>query len=233
MSLPYLATMIPGLESEVVFFITPAGHQALLSASGRVASMLERGQEPKLDSQIDDARCCGRGGLSLVGSVAVVEVAGPVIASMSRCQAEMWGCTSQDALAHTLRRVRDDANVKGVALKLDCPGGSAPGSEELIGLVAEIAAKKPMAAVVGTCATSLAAFLSAACREVVASQNAVIGSIGEVMNLVDSSKAFEMAGLKAHAVTEQRLKPVGAPGVPITQEMIDNIAALVRDQIEP
>jgi hypothetical protein len=55
-------------------------------------------------------------------------------------------------------------------------------------------------------------------RKVYANATALIGSIGCYMVLVDSSKAYEAAGLKTHVISSGGMKGLGADGTPITDE---------------
>ena len=161
MTIPPTATSAhPFLGTEVAWMIYGG---ALPALAARMRSGLPPVlPEPKADASTSDEYCCGAGGLSMVGPVAVVDVTGPIMSSFSRRMAEYCGCTSMDAAVQTVRRVADDANVGGVVFRFNSPGGSVAGSEELIAAISACAAKKPTAALVQNMACSLAAFAAAA-----------------------------------------------------------------------
>lgn len=230
-SLPIAHAAHPLLGTEVAWMIYGG---ALPALAARMRSGLPPVlPEPKADASTNDEYCCGAGGLSMVGPVAVVDVTGPIMASFSRRMAEYCGCTSMDAAVQTVRRVADDANVGGVVFRFNSPGGSVAGSEELIAAIAACAAKKPTAALVQNMACSLAAFAAAACGQIVAAQNAVVGSIGGIIDLYDWSKYYAEEGVESVAITDQPFKALGIPGQPVTPEMRANLLQLVRDQIAP
>ena len=216
-------------HSELAWMISPTALPAIVSM------FRQRQGTPiaRADSQASDERCCGTGGLSMVGPVAVVEISGPIFSSMTRMEAEWLGCTSMEAAAATVRRCATDEAVRGVVIRFNCPGGSVPGSEELLGAIAECKARKPMCAMAANMACSLAAFAGAACGEFVASQNAIVGSVGGIIDVTDWSKAFAAAGIESVAITDQPLKALGIPGQAVTAEMRQNLLQLVRDQVAP
>lgn len=215
--------------SELAWMISPTALPAIVS-------MLRQRQGTPMAAaggHASDEHCCGTGGLSMVGPVAVVEVMGPIFSSMSRDEARWFGCTSMEALTATIRRAATDTAVRGGVLRLDCPGGSVPGSEDLMAAIAEFRAQKPLCALAANMACSLAAFAGAACGEFVASQNAIIGSIGGIIDVTDWSKAFAAAGVESVALTDQPLKALGIPGQAVTAEMRANLMQLIRDQVAP
>ena len=214
---------------EIAWLLSP------LSLPAIVASFSQRAEIPDTvaDAELDDETCCGAGGLSMVGPVAVIEISGPIMVSLDRMRAEWYGCTSMDAAVATVRRVCSDETVKGCVVRFNSPGGSVAGSEELIGALAELAGKKPTCALVDRMACSLAMFAAAACGEVVASQNAIVGSIGAIVDLYDFSKAYAAAGVESVAITDQPLKALGIPGQAVTSDMRENLLQLVRDQVGP
>lgn len=230
-SLPIAHAAHPFLGTEVAWMIYGGALPAL--AARMRAGLPPVLPEPKADASTGDEYCCGAGGLSMVGPVAVVDVTGPIMASFSRRMAEYCGCTSMDAAVQTVRRVADDANVGGVVFRFNSPGGSVAGSEELIAAIAACAAKKPTAALVQNMACSLAAFAAAACGQIVAAQNAVVGSVGGIIDLYDWSKYYAEEGVESVAITDQPFKALGIPGQPVTPEMRANLLQLVRDQIAP
>jgi signal peptide peptidase SppA len=214
---------------ELTWMISPTALPAIVSM------LRQRPGTPMAaaEGHASDDHCCGAGGLSMVGPVAVVEVLGPIFSSMSRDEARWYGCTSMEALTATIRRAATDTAVRGGVLCLDCPGGSVPGSEELLAAIAEFKALKPLCALAANMACSLAAFAGAACGEFVAAQNAIVGSVGGIIDVTDWSRSFAAAGVESVALTDQPLKALGIPGQAVTPEMRANLLQLIRDQVAP
>lgn len=83
-----------------------------------------------------------------------------------------------DGLARVLRRVRTDARVKAVVLRVNSPGGSAIASETIRRELALIGRTKPVVVSMGTVAASGGYWISTAATRVFAEPNTITGSIG-------------------------------------------------------
>lgn len=83
-----------------------------------------------------------------------------------------------DALARELRRVRTDADVAAVVLRVNSPGGSAIASETIQRELALIKREKPVVVSMGTVAASGGYWITTAASRVFAEPNTITGSIG-------------------------------------------------------
>ncbi len=97
------------------------------------------------------------------------------------------GMIGGDALARELRRVRANAKVKAVVLRVNSPGGSAIASEKIQRELALMRTKKPVVVSMGTVAASGGYWISTAASLVFAQPNTITGSIG-VFSLVPNIK---------------------------------------------
>ncbi|QJR38068.1 signal peptide peptidase SppA [Gemmatimonas groenlandica] len=93
------------------------------------------------------------------------------------------------SMARELRRVRNDAKVKAVVLRVNSPGGSAIASEQIQRELTLIAKKKPIVVSMGTVAASGGYWISTAAVRVFAQPNTITGSIG-VFSLVPNIKTL-------------------------------------------
>jgi len=220
----------PYLASTLTLMMTYPAANALAArmASTQVPSVL-----PVMDSGESERYCCGAGGVTMVGSAALLDVVGPIMIGMPPQWGRVFGCMSTEALAETVRRLKDDTRVKGLAIRMACPGGSTPGSEAIIKAVAEFSAAKPSLCIVAHESCSLAQFIGAACRKVVASQNAILGSIGEMVCVEDWSGWSKQNGVESIAITDQDLKAFGLSMHAVTPDMRANVLDMVRDQVGP
>ena len=91
------------------------------------------------------------------------------------------------SLARELRRVRNDAKVKAVVLRVNSPGGSAIASEQIQRELMLIRKAKPIVVSMGTVAASGGYWISTAAARVFAQPNTITGSIG-VFALVPNIK---------------------------------------------
>lgn len=121
------------------------------------------------------------------------------------------------------RRIRAcvDSGDWGICLHINSPGGHIEGQQELLDEVrhARTAGVK-MYAYVSDMACSAAYWLAACCESVYSSRMAVVANIGAYAVLLDSSKNYEMEGLKVVVVRSGENKGLGVPGTPVDDKVI-------------
>jgi protease-4 len=78
----------------------------------------------------------------------------------------------------TIDGLTDDANVRGVVVRINSPGGSATASEEVRRALDRLAAKKPLAISMGELAASGGYWITCIGRPIVAEAGTITGSIG-------------------------------------------------------
>lgn len=106
-----------------------------------------------------------------------------------------------DALARDLRRLRRDARVKSVVLRVNSPGGSVIASERIQRELALINVAKPVVVSMGSLAASGGYWISTASRQIFAQPNTITGSIG-VFAIVPNVRGFA----NTHGVTFDTVK---------------------------
>lgn len=77
-----------------------------------------------------------------------------------------------------LRKLKDDKNVKAVVFRVNSPGGSAFGSEQIWYALEELKAKKPVVVSMGNYAASGGYYISCGADYIVAEPTTLTGSIG-------------------------------------------------------
>lgn len=122
-------------------------------------------------------------------------------------------------LEQQMRNIAEDDTIRAVVIDIDSPGGRAQGVEQAALSIRECAAagKKIYGWTEGVCA-SAGYFLAAACDELYAHQDAIVGSISTICAGVDDSRAWEMEGLELKLVATGSLKAMGHPGKRWTEE---------------
>ncbi len=137
------------------------------------------------------------------------------------------GLVSYEGISAQLRDVRDDDEVKAVALDLDSPGGEATGMYAVAALVREVAAKKPVVAIVNDMAASAAYGIASAATEIVVSPTSMVGSIGVVLTHIDRSGEMSNKGLKATFIYAGAHKVDGHPFGPLSEAVKADLQAEV------
>ena len=82
-----------------------------------------------------------------------------------------------------LRKLKDDEDVKAVVLRVNSPGGSAYGSEQIWYAVSELKKEKPVIVSMGDYAASGGYYISCNADTIVAEPTTLTGSIG-ILSLI-------------------------------------------------
>ena len=171
-------------------------------------------------------------GYVLEGSVAVIPISGVMLPGRDAFL-DWFGAdyTATPEVTAAIRAADQDDAVDSIMFAVDSPGGHVKGVADLDAAV--LAASKPTHAhAVGTMA-SAALWPSVRADRVTADPSAVVGSIGVMAAVDDSSKAFEEAGVKRHLISTGPLKGQGTPGVPVSDEALAEVRAIVEAHFEP
>ncbi len=110
------------------------------------------------------------------------------------------GITAQ-GFAQQIRRLREDAEVTAVVVRIDSPGGSALASDLLWHELRRLAERKPVVASVGDMAASGGYYLASATQKIVAEKTSWVGSIGVVGGKFTFGEALADYGVTAHTFT--------------------------------
>jgi len=128
------------------------------------------------------------------GSIAVISMSGPVQKNDQFC-----GPVGTATIGRWIKDAEANVNIDGIILKVDSPGGTVDGTEDLARTIKN--AKKPIVAYVDGLAASAAYWISSSADEVIANgKTAMIGSIGTMIKLADIQPVLEKAGVKFHEI---------------------------------
>ena len=92
-----------------------------------------------------------------------------------------------DKFVRTLQEIQNDETVKGVVLRVNSPGGSAFGSEQIWNAVEQLKRVKPVAVSMGDYAASGGYYLSCGANRIFANPTTLTGSIG-IFGLVPNAQ---------------------------------------------
>lgn len=139
--------------------------------------------------------------------VAVVELYGSI-----------GGAIRSQQYAPAFKSLREDGRVKAVVLDIDSPGGSATVSDYLYMELKKLAARKPVIAFVRGVGASGAYFLAVACTRIIATQSALVGSIGVITIRPVAEELLTKIGVRVAVSKTGPLKGMGLPFVDMTEE---------------
>lgn len=147
-----------------------------------VAAKLGRPLENSYDTEIRDG-------------IAILSINGPLFRYANLFTA-LSGATSYDLLARDFAAAVDNPSVESILLNIDSPGGEASGVSEFADMIYAARSKKPIVAYVGGCGASAAYWLASAADRIIIDETAMLGSIGVVLGVQDSSERDAKAGIK-------------------------------------
>jgi signal peptide peptidase SppA len=162
------------------------------------------------------------------GRVAVVPVFGAITHRDSFWSMFMGGGgATVERLTKTLREYGADPAVGTVLLNVDSPGGTVDGVPELAAEVRALRATKHVVALANSLAASAAYWVASQADEIVATPEALIGSIGVFTIHEDYSAMLDQAGIKATLISAGKYKTEANPYEPLTPEAQDHLQSLV------
>lgn len=143
-------------------------------------------------------------------------------------ESSMMDSTSTVMARRDIRTAAQSANIGGIMLVVDSPGGSAAGTEDLYQEISAAAAQKPVVAFIEDLGASAAYYAACGATEIYANNpGAWVGSIGTVMTIYDVSKQAQADGVEAVVFATGDLKGAGTPGAPLTQDQRDYFQGLI------
>ncbi len=117
--------------------------------------------------------------VSIRDGVAVIKVAGPLF-RYANLMTMICGATSYELLANDFNKAVNDPNIKAVVLDIDSLGGEVNGCSELADMIFNARGTKPIIAYASGSCCSGAYWIASACDKIMATDTAILGSIGVV-----------------------------------------------------
>ncbi|MCQ4631655.1 S49 family peptidase [Shinella sp. CPCC 100929] len=167
--------------------------------------------------------------LGILNGIGRLYIAGPLFKRDSAVT-KFFGFSTYEMLRRDLQVALEHPRMDAIALHIDSPGGESNGCDELAHAIFEARKKKPIAAFVSGMGCSAAYWLASATSRIVASDAAIVGSVGVVMSYTDNSKARQNAGIQDfNFVSSQSPNKGFAPDR--VQKMVDDLAAVFVDAV--
>ncbi|WP_297677066.1 signal peptide peptidase SppA [uncultured Bacteroides sp.] len=157
--------------------------------------------------------------------VAVYYAYGSIDGGSSRTGSEEGIYSEQ--MIRDLRKLKEDKDVKAVVLRVNSPGGSAFGSEQIWYAVTELKKEKPVIVSMGDYAASGGYYISCNADSIVADPTTLTGSIG-IFGMFPNTKGLtDKIGLSFDVVKTNTYSDFGAMGRP----MNDGEKALMQNTV--
>lgn len=167
--------------------------------------------------------------LSIDDGVAVVSIRGPMLRGADMFDRIILGATDTQEIIEAVEEAVARPDAHALFLDIDSPGGTVNGIPELAQAVSSASRQKQVYAFSAGQMCSAAYWVASQANAVYATPSARVGSIGVILPVVDSSAAFEQAGLKVEVFAAGKFKSAGTPGTSLTDEQRDWLRSEVEE----
>lgn len=116
----------------------------------------------------------------------------------------------------TLKKYKENPLVEGVVIKVDSPGGAVTPSMEIYDYILTLG--KPVYAAMGSVAASGGYLISLGADSIYAEPSTITGSIGVIMNLVNTQELMDKIGIKSVVLKSGEFKDSGSPARQMTEK---------------
>lgn len=164
---------------------------------------------------------------TVVDGIAYIYLTGP-LTKRQTWLSYYYGGTSTRAVRNLFRQAANDADVRGILLIIDSPGGQAAGTPDLAADIALVSQIKPVLGYIEDMGCSAAYWVGSQCGAgLYCNGNATGGSVGTIMVMVDSSKYYQEMGLEVKPIASGDRKAIGTQGTPITKDDEANLQSYI------
>lgn len=160
----------------------------------------------------------------LDGGIARIPFSGQVTKGVSS-----FGGASSVWTRQSVRLAVNDDRVSAILLQIDSPGGTVAGTGDLADDIYKAGQVKPVYAYFEDLGASAAYWIGSQARRIFANPTAMIGSIGTMTYVEDTSGMYEKAGIKMHLVSTGQFKGAWLDGLPIDEAYLAEVQTEVND----
>jgi len=128
-----------------------------------------------------------------------------------------------------LHEIAEDDGVEALLVRINSPGGTVTGSEELYDALRVVAAKKPVVATMADVAASGGYIAALAADHVLAMSNTITGSVGVVFQAPNVHELMEKIGVQMVEIKSGDLKAEPTPFKPVDPDIVAAERKLVDD----
>jgi protease-4 len=170
-------------------------------------------------------------GLRPRARVAVLNVVGVIASGRSRVDAVNGVVVGSESVAADIRRIRDDASIDAMVIRIVSPGGSAVASDVIwreLKVARERRPELPLVVSMGDVAASGGYYIATAADTIVAQPGTLTGSIGVYAGKVAIGGVLERFGVGTDAVVVGRNAGIDSPFEPFSPGQRARLDAYVQ-----
>ncbi|MEM7148154.1 MAG: signal peptide peptidase SppA [Verrucomicrobiota bacterium] len=111
-----------------------------------------------------------------------------------------------DRMKESLKKAREDEEVKAIVIRVNSPGGEVTASDTIYHAVKEANEEKPVVIFMDSMAASGGYYVSCGATEILANETTLTGSIGVIVQTLNYVDLFDKVGLAAESFTSGDFK---------------------------
>jgi len=131
-----------------------------------------------------------------------------------------------------IEKLISEDDVSAVIVRINSPGGTTTGSEQIYHDLRRLAVLKPVVAVIGTIGASGGYIVAIAADHIVARATSITGSIGVLFQAAEFTGLMEKIGIKPLTLKSSTLKGQPSPLEPVTEEVRNALTILIADSFD-
>ena len=166
--------------------------------------------------------------MTIENGIAYIPVHGILARGVSAIEKSCGVCDYCDVESDIVE-ARNNSEVQGIVLDIDSPGGAVNGLYECSAEIKTASEMKPVVCHTSGNMCSAAYHLAVSGSAVTATPSSTVGSVGCIIQVLDESKAFEMAGYKMETFRSDPMKAIGARGTSLTDSQKEFLQAVVDE----
>ena len=171
-----------------------------------------------------------RVGLVSGGDVALIRVEGVITSGRGSIGFLGDGVAGAESIVKLLERFRKDDSVKSLVLRINSPGGSAAGSQEIYREIMRVRnTGKKVTVSMGDVAASGGYYVASAADRIYADPATLTGSIGVIMQTTDIHELLGRFGIGMNTIKSGKHKDMGSSSRPMTPEERKILQGLIND----
>jgi len=157
------------------------------------------------------------------GKVGVVSLTG----SLMKFESSLGGTSTVEA-RRQIRAMANDQSVERIVLRIDSPGGTVSGTEALGSDIRKANQMKPVDAIIEDMGASAAYWLASQARSISATPGSLVGSLGVIGTIRDTSEAANKLGVKVHVIRTGKFKGGAVDGEKVDAHFLAEMQKLAE-----
>jgi len=164
------------------------------------------------------------------GDVALIRIEGIITSGRGSAGFLGDGTAGAESIVKLLEKFRKDESAKSLVIRIDSPGGSAAGSQEIYREIVRVRkAGKKVTVSMGDVAASGGYYIASAADRIYADPATLTGSIGVIMEAADIHELLGRFGVDVNTIKSGKHKDIGSASRPMTPEERRILQTLIDD----